>query len=74
MLKQWGVLKVTDTPCPWTMQSQSRIDAIPYARITDIDFSAPKQPKRGAHLKINSLLINDTVAVQFTSQYCDTCI
>ena len=42
----------TYVPCSWSMPSS--VDKIPYARIADIDFTAPQsiilQTKRGAHL------------------------
>ena len=61
----------TDIPCPWNIPSH--IDTIPYATITDIDFSAPKpvpsQPKRGAHLKIDSPLNSGTVEGPYSSHH-----
>jgi len=62
----------TDVPCTWNMPSH--VDKIPYSRIADIDFTAPKpvisQTKRGAHLNNNCPTISDPIKVE---QPCSSC-
>ena len=56
----------TDVPCSWSMPSS--VDKIPYARIADIDFTAPQtiilQTKRGAHLNNDCHMISDADAIE----------
>ena len=56
----------TDVPCSWSMPSS--VDKIPYARIADIDFMAPKsiilQMKRGAHLNNDCHMLSKADAME----------
>ena len=53
----------TDVPCSWSMPSSG--DKTPYARIADIEFTAPKsitnilQTKKGAHLNNDCDMLSD---------------
>ena len=51
----------------------SSVDKIPYARIADIDFMAPKsiisQTKRGAHINNNCHMINDADTIEIEQPY-----
>ena len=56
----------TDEPCMWSIPSS--VDKIPYVRIADIDFTAPKstisQTKRGVHINNNCHMISDADAIE----------
>jgi len=66
----------TDVPCPWNMPSH--VDTIPYSRIADIDFTAPKpvisQTKSGAHLNNNCPMISDPIEVEQPYSSCHSAV
>ena len=63
---QRRVKSCTDQPCQWIMPSS--VDAIPFSRIRDLDFSTPKSillpTKRGAHLNNNCAMICDPTEIE----------
>ena len=63
---QRRVKSCTDQPCQWIMPSS--VDAIPFSRFRDLDFSTPKSillpTKRGAHLNNDSAMICDPTEIE----------
>ena len=61
----------TEIPCTWNMPAN--IDSIPYAKITDIDFSKPKSiimpVKRGAHCNNDHEMLTDPAEIEATSDF-----
>ena len=56
----------------------SHVDTIPYSRIADIDFTAPKpvisQTKSGAHLNNNCPMISDPIEVEQPYSSCHSAV